>query len=83
MSRERDVRDHTTNQVTPERIGELHALAAEVSDRLPGAQRIRIVRRQQPEPRRDLALVSEEGGEPPMQAVGNAAGEQRRQPAHR
>ena len=42
MAREIDRRDATLNNVTPAREAELRSLAAAVSDRLPGAHRIRI-----------------------------------------
>lgn len=44
MSRELDRRNYGNNQVTPERKTELRSLASSVSDRLPGAHRIRIAR---------------------------------------
>lgn len=42
MSREIDRRDFTTNKVTPHRETELRSRAVDVSNRLPGAHRIRI-----------------------------------------
>jgi len=44
MSRELDVRDFTRNRVTPQRTMELQALAAKISDSLPGTHRIRVER---------------------------------------
>ena len=42
MAREIDRRDSTVNNVTPAREAEIRSLASAVSDRLPGAHRIRI-----------------------------------------
>jgi extracellular elastinolytic metalloproteinase len=42
MSREVDRRDYSVNKVTPARENELKSLASDVSDRLPGAHRVRI-----------------------------------------
>ena len=44
MSRELDVRDFTHNRVTPQRALELQSSASSISDRLPGAHRIRVDR---------------------------------------
>jgi hypothetical protein len=43
MSREVDLREFTINRATPGRIAAAEAAAAGVSDRLPGARRIRII----------------------------------------
>ena len=42
MGREIDVRDFSINRATPEKISQLHALAAELSSRLAGAHRVAI-----------------------------------------
>ncbi|MEI7663705.1 MAG: M36 family metallopeptidase, partial [Bacteroidota bacterium] len=42
MSREKDVRDFTINRAIPNRVSELHSLAADVSGKLPGSHTIRI-----------------------------------------
>ena len=42
MSREIDTRDFTTSRVTPNRTQQLHAAAANISNQLAGAHRVRI-----------------------------------------
>ncbi len=42
MSREVDVRDLSATRMTADREAELRSMASEVSDRLPGAHRVRI-----------------------------------------
>jgi hypothetical protein len=42
MSRELDVRNFSTNRVTPDRTVALQALAAKTSEKLPGTQKITI-----------------------------------------
>lgn len=44
MGREIDRRDFSQNKVTPAREAELHSRAFDVSDRLPGEHRVRIIR---------------------------------------